>query len=106
VKELPIYYFFVVNRDRKTTLRYEGFFVPRVGDTIAIGKFCLKVVDVLVESAQNSGVGVQHALYVHVKETEMPFDASDCQELELNEFCDQMKGKRNRHASDEGVSRP
>lgn len=91
MKELPIYRFFVVNRDRKTQLRYEGNFVPRVGDTIAIGKFYLKVVDVIVESGQGSGVGVQHSLYIHVKETKMPFDTSDSQELELNEFCDQMK---------------
>jgi len=93
MKELPTYYFFVVNRDRKIKLRYEGLFVPRVGDTIAIGEFYLKIVDVIVESAQNGGVGVQHSLYVHVKETMLPIDASECQELELNEFCEEMKEK-------------
>lgn len=86
MKELPTYHFFIVNRDRKTRLRYEGLFVPRVGDTIAIGKLYLKVVDVIIETAQSSGVGVQHSLYVHVKESAMPFDAADCQDLELNEF--------------------
>ena len=91
MKELPLYYFFVVNRDSKTKLRYEGFFVPRVGDTIKIGKFYLKVVDVIVESAQSDGVGVQHALYVHVEETTMPFDADSCRELELSQFSAEMK---------------
>jgi hypothetical protein len=93
MKELPVYRFFLVNRDRKTRLRYDGSFVPRVGDTIAIGQFYLKVVDIIIESAQGSGTGVQHALHVHVKETKMPFDGSDSEELELNEFCNRMKGK-------------
>jgi hypothetical protein len=91
---LPTYHFFVVNRDKKTTLRYEGSFVPRVGDTIAIGELYLKVVDVIVDSAQASGVGVQHALYVHVKKTRMPFDVSACVDLELNEFCERMKEEK------------
>jgi hypothetical protein len=91
MKELPVYYFFIANRDRQAKLRYSGLFVPRVGDTIEIGGFYLKVVDVIVESAQSSGEGVQHALYVHVEETEKPFDASAYQKLELNDFFDQMK---------------
>jgi hypothetical protein len=93
MKELPTYHFFVVNRDRKITLRYSGLFVPRVGDTFAIGEFHLKVVDVIIESAQESGVGVQHALYVHVEEVKMPFDVSKREEVELNEFCERMKEK-------------
>jgi hypothetical protein len=91
MKEMPVYHFFVVNRDRKATLRYEGSFVPRVGDIIAIGEFYLKVVDVVVDSIHDSGGGVQHALYVYIKETKGSFDAPDYEELELNDFCDRMK---------------
>jgi hypothetical protein len=91
MSETPIFYFFVINRDRKTTLRYSGLFVPRVGDMIEIGGFYLKVVDVIIQSAQSSGEGVQHSLHVHVKEIKTPFDESRCEELELNEFCDRMK---------------
>lgn len=91
MKELPIYHFFIVNRDRRSKLRYSGLFVPRVGDTIELGGFYLKVVDVVVESAQNSGAGAQHSLYVHVEEGKQLLDASDYQELELNEFFSQMK---------------
>lgn len=95
MKETPlhIYHYFVVNRDDKTTLRYQGFFIPRIGDTFMIGEYYLKVVDVIIETARMTGEGVQHALWVHVKKTKKPFDDGQCQELELNEFCDRMKPK-------------
>ena len=105
MKDLPVYHFFVVNRHRKITMRYKGFFVPRVGDTFTIGELALKVEDVVIESAQDAGEGVQHALYVHVKETKMP-DASDCDDLEQNEFCDRMKHKEKHTMKGSPVARP
>ena len=87
------FHFFVVNRDRKTTLRYELSFVPRVGDTFEIGGFYLKVLDVVIVTAKFSGEGKLHSLYIHVKETKIPFDV-ECEELEFDDFCDRMKQQK------------
>lgn len=87
----PSYYFLVINRDRRAILRYAATFVPRVGDTIEIGGFYLRVVDVIIESAQSSGEGAEHSIHVHVKETQMPFDESDCEKVDLQGLCERMK---------------
>ena len=93
MNELPVYRYIIVNRERKITMRYQGSFVPRVGDTIAIGELAVKVENVVIDSAQGSGDGVQHAVYIHVTETKL-LDASNCDDLELSEFCDRMKQKK------------
>lgn len=75
----PIRRYFVVNREQETCLRYTGTFVPRVGDTIVIGRTPLKVVDVVVESGQDDGAGVQHSLAIHVEGTKTPLAVEVCQ---------------------------
>jgi hypothetical protein len=87
----PTYNFFIVNRDRKTIVRYEGSIFPRIGDTFRIANWYLKVIDVVFETAQASGVAAAHSWYVHVEEVECPFDHEECEEVDLNEFCDRMK---------------
>jgi hypothetical protein len=91
MKDLPACHFFVVNRDRKISLRYVARFIPRIGDTIVIGKDSLQVTDVVIETAQDNVAGIQHSLYVHVKEVTPIFGGDDYEELELNQFCERMK---------------
>jgi hypothetical protein len=93
MKALPTHHFFIVNRNRKAVVRYQAAFLPRVGDTIAIEPHYLKVVDVVILSAQMDGGGAPHSVYVHTKECKAPFDASSCEELEMHEFCGAIKGK-------------
>lgn len=87
----PIYNFFVIERDRKISLRYSSTFIPRVGDTIALGDHYLRVNDVLMDSAQYGGGGTEHSLRVYVSAAPKFVVESDCEELELNEFCNRLK---------------
>ena len=84
------YQFDLLNRDRGIRTRYTSTFVPRVGDKICIGDLYLKVVDVVMQSAQSDGAGVMHSLEVHVTKIDS-LSISDDSELEVNEFCRKSK---------------
>ena len=94
MKEMPTWSFTVVNRTRKTKLRYQSSFVPRIGDTIEIGGVYLKVADVVYETAKFSDEGGVFTIYVHVTEIKNTFDLTGCEELEFDEFCERMKEKK------------
>ena len=86
----PAQHYYVLNRDKNVTLRFQGSLLPRVGDTLKIADSYLKVVDVVIDFAQSDGAAAEHSLEVHAEEVEIPFDDSGTQELEIYEYVERV----------------
>lgn len=91
MERLPTQYYYVLNRDRNVTLRFQGSLLPRVGDTIKIAGSYLKVVDVVIEFSQSDGAAAENSFCVHAEDRETPFDDSRCEELEIDEYVKRME---------------
>jgi hypothetical protein len=83
--------FLVANLNRGIVVPYQSYFVPRVGDKISLGDSTLEVVDVVVESAQADGGGVQHNVCVHGKEVAAPAHWTSFEYMDVNEYCRAVK---------------
>lgn len=89
-----MYLYFLIHDDGFQT-RYKSKFLPRIGDTICIGELYFRVNNMVMNTAKEHEGGTQHTLEVHVSSVDpiaLSCDPYETEVLELDEFCQRVKG--------------